>query len=359
MSTEHLREILLSSPAQRAELAAFMGRQGIRLDADVEYACGFFSEEDELLACGGHAGCILKGFAVAPEARGSNMLGRLVSAVAAHEAQLGRTRLRVFTAPDKVQLFESSGFGLVACGAEAALLENFKGGVERFAEAARQQALEARPGADFARAGAVVVNCNPFTLGHRSLVERAASQCSFLYVFVVEEDRSAFPFEARIRLVREGLADLANVAVLPSGPYMISQATFPSYFLKDLAKAGDVCTDLDAVLFARRVAPALGIRRRFAGTEPACAVTSSYNRIMAGILPAHGIDFIEFPRLEVDGAPVSASAVRQLLAAAGPQAHGLDRLLSPCVLHWLSSAEAAGAIARLADKASSSSSQPH
>ena len=68
MSIEHLREILLSSPAQRAELVAFMARQGIRLDADVEYACGFFSEEEELLACGGHAGCILKGFAVAPEA---------------------------------------------------------------------------------------------------------------------------------------------------------------------------------------------------------------------------------------------------------------------------------------------------
>ncbi|MBO4295992.1 MAG: hypothetical protein J5863_04475, partial [Desulfovibrio sp.] len=329
----------------------FMEGQGIRLDADVEYACGFFSEEDELVACGGHAGAILKGFAVAEEARGCNMLGRLVSAVTAHQAQQGRTRLRVFTAPDKVQLFESSGFGLVACGTEAALLENFKGGVERFAGEARQRVLVQVPGADFSSAGAVVMNCNPFTRGHRSLVERAAGQSSLLYVFVVEEDRSVFPFDVRIRLVREGLADLANVAVLPSGPYMISQATFPSYFIKEQARAGEVCTDLDAVLFARRIAPALGIRRRFAGTEPSCAVTGAYNRIMASVLPAHGIEFVEFPRLEADGAPVSASAVRQLLAAAGPSAPGLDRLLSPCVLRWLSSTEAAGTLARLADKA--------
>ncbi len=351
MSTERLREIQLFSPAQRAQLRSFMERQGIRLDGDVEYACGFFTEEDELVACGGYAGSILKGFAVAGEARGCNMLGRLVSAVVAHQALQGRTRLRVFTSPDKVPLFESSGFSLVACGAGAALLENFKGGVGRFAEEARQKALEQVPGASFSSAGAVVVNCNPFTRGHRSLVERAAAQCSLLYVFVVEEDKSAFPFEVRIRLVREGLADLANVAVLPSGPYMISLATFPAYFIKEQARAGEVCTDLDAVLFARRIAPALGIRRRFAGTEPSCAVTGAYNRIMASVLPAHGIAFVEFPRLKVDGAPVSASAVRSLLAAAGPSAPGLDRLLCPCVLQWLSSAEAAGILTKLADKA--------
>ena len=45
--------------------------------------------------------------------------------------------------------------------------------------------------------GAAVMNCNPFTNGHRYLVETAASQCELLHLFVLSEDRSAFPAQVR------------------------------------------------------------------------------------------------------------------------------------------------------------------
>lgn len=91
--------------------------------------------------------------------------------------------------------------------------------------AAKAVSLLANP-----RTGAVVMNANPFTLGHRWLVEYAASKVDLLHVFIVSEDVSLVPLSVREQLVREGTADLGNLVYHQTGPYMISNATFPSYF---------------------------------------------------------------------------------------------------------------------------------
>ncbi len=163
--------------------------------------------------------------------------------------------------------------------------------------------------------GAVVVNCNPFTRGHRYLIERAARSCDTLYVFVLSEDRSFFPAADRMELVREGTRDLANVRVCPTGDYMISQATFPTYFIKDKARAPRMQLALDLAVFAGVFARELAITRRFVGTEPNCAVTASYNAAMHDYLPPRGIEVTELPRIEQNGEPISASRVRALLLA--------------------------------------------
>jgi [citrate (pro-3S)-lyase] ligase len=162
-------------------------------------------------------------------------------------------------------------------------------------------------------AGAIVMNCNPFTLGHRYLVERAASEADFLYVFVVEEDKSFFKFEDRLKLVTEGLSDLKNVKVLRSGKFIISTITFPVYFSKDSAQEVAVDTSLDLSLFVKYIVPALGIKTRFVGSEPIDAVTRQYNRAMKETLPRGGVKFVEFERIEKENSPISASRVRALL----------------------------------------------
>ncbi|GHV51382.1 hypothetical protein FACS1894216_05330 [Synergistales bacterium] len=161
--------------------------------------------------------------------------------------------------------------------------------------------------------GAIVMNCNPFTLGHRYLAERAAKEVDFLYVFVVEEDKSLFSFEDRFRLVGEGLRDLQNVLVLPSGKFIISTITFPGYFSKDAPSEAAVDSSLDLDLFAEYIAPALNISVRFAGSEPADMVTRAYNRAMAETLPKRGVRFAEFERTGPGGEPISASKVRAFL----------------------------------------------
>ena len=168
------------------------------------------------------------------------------------------------------------------------------------------------------KAGAIVMNANPFTLGHRWLVEKAAGLCELLYVFVVEEDSSDFPFQVRKQLVIEGTRDLENVAVCDSGPYMISAATFPTYFIKDKGMVSGIYTELDLKIFADVIAPYFHIRSRFVGSEPLCAVTQFYNEAMKNQLPAKGIMVYEIFRKEVGGVPISASLVRKIIRDQGP-----------------------------------------
>jgi [citrate (pro-3S)-lyase] ligase len=161
------------------------------------------------------------------------------------------------------------------------------------------------------RIGAIVMNCNPFTNGHKYLIEYAASQVDFLYIFTVEENKSYFSFEDRIELIKQGTAHINNVVVLPSGKFIISALTFPGYFYKDDLKDAVIdCSD-DVTIFAQHIAPALNITIRFAGEEPLDPVTSQYNQAMADILPCYSIEFKIIPRKEKDGQIISASLVRK------------------------------------------------
>lgn len=161
--------------------------------------------------------------------------------------------------------------------------------------------------------GCVVMNCNPFTKGHQYLIDYAAGQVDNLYVFVVEENRSFFPFSDRLKLVQEGTSHLPNVEVFPSGKFMISALTFPGYFLKDGNKDISVDVTMDVKIFGKYIAPALDIRVRFVGEEPNDFVTRKYNEEMAEVLPFYGIELEIIKRKEQNKRVVSASLVRELL----------------------------------------------
>ncbi len=165
--------------------------------------------------------------------------------------------------------------------------------------------------------GSAVMNCNPFTLGHRYLIESAAAKVDYLIIFVVEEDKSRFPFNDRIELVKKGTTDLSNVYVIPSGKLMISAVTFPGYFLKDNPSEDNADSSMDVEIFGRYIASALGITKRFVGQEPTDFVTRRYNETMAKILPRFGVEvnIIERLKSSSDEAKriISASTVRKLL----------------------------------------------
>ena len=159
------------------------------------------------------------------------------------------------------------------------------------------------------RGGVVVMNCNPFTLGHRYLIEQAAKQVERLYAMVVREDCSLFAYTERKAMVEQGVADIENVSVIDGSDYAISRATFPTYFLKRLDDAADTQMLLDLDLFRRHIAPALGATVRFVGTEPTDQLTRRYNQLMHEALK----DVREINRLEKDGNAVSASRVRKAM----------------------------------------------
>ncbi len=289
----------LSFSLDRPVIDAFYARAGIRLDKGVTALFGVY-EGEELLALGGIAGCSIRSLAVDDASRGEGLLGILVSHLYRTLRDAGAENVFVVTKPRYAKLFESLGFHERAHTADAALLESRRDGLSTF--------LAALPEAD----GAIVMNADPFTNGHRHLVETAAARCARLTVFVLSADAAHVPASVRLRLARKGCASFRNVSVVPGGDYIISAATFPDYFFKDATEAAFAHARLDATLFAEEIAPACGVRTRFVGEEPLDPLTRGYNEALLSILPPRGVSVEVVPRIAHCGEPISASRVRAL-----------------------------------------------
>ncbi len=284
---------------QNKEYLELLELCGLRDEGDADVVA-LMTEDDRLVACGALAGHTIKQLAVDTDHEGLGLMASVLSALISEAAARGVHRLFLCTKPDNLKMFVSMGFHAIAETAEAVLLENRRGGIESF--------LESIPKYEGV-CGAVVCNCDPFTLGHRHLIEYAAAHCDNLYVFAVSEKGSMFSPEERLEMIRKGTADILNCHVFESDMYLISRATFPAYFVRDESRADLVKSDLDLDLFCRKIAPALGISRRFAGEEPFSPVTRAYNERMKELLPEHGISFEEIPRLS----EISAGKVRELI----------------------------------------------
>ena len=317
----YISEAPLSLNSVRRRVEAFLAANGLRLAPLDRYVVVTRDEDgDEILAGGGLDGDVIKCVAVSESARSEGLMNILVSRLIAIAREEGRESVKAFTKPENEGIFKSLGFALLASSPKAILMENGSGGLPEY-----RKYLEslARPG----RNGAIVMNANPFTKGHRYLVEQAASLVDNLYVIVVKEDRSRFPYVERKAMIEAGCAGLDNVVVCEGSDYAISAATFPTYFLKKLDDATDTQIALDLDLFVNHIAKPLGVTVRFAGSEPEDALTRRYNELMAEILPGTSvavvrqarrpIDFVEIPRLEQKGKPLSATALRLALDKGG------------------------------------------
>jgi [citrate (pro-3S)-lyase] ligase len=317
------------------ELCGFLLQNGLKYDEKVEFSV-ILREAGRIAAAGSLDGRVLKCIAVSPDIQGSGAAAQIVTELVSEAARRGQFHLFLFTKPEKEDLFGSLGFFSIAKTGNVLLMENKKNGIKNFvSNIAAGSPLLSGDETKNKHIGAAVVNCNPFSRGHRYLIETAAKQCALFHVFVVAENKSAFPAGVRLDLVKAGTADLPNVRVHSTGPYLISSATFPDYFLKDAVSPEAVNTELDLTIFVEHFAKPLGIGVRFAGTEPLDPVTRKYNRQMAEILPRHGIDFIEIPRLEMGGEAVSASRIRKLLQE--KKINALEELVPETTMKYLRS----------------------
>ena len=269
---------------------------------------------------------MLKYVAVAPAYQGQDLTSTVVSELKKQALEQGCEHLFLYTKPQNELLFTPLFFYTVAKTDRVLLMENRKDGIRRFLSA-----LPAKPPSD--KVGAIVMNADPFARGHRYLVECAAAQCDVLYVFAVSEDKGRFSAADRMEMMRRGTADLTNVTVLPTGPYLVSRATFPTYFLKDREAATDVHCALDVAIFARYFVPTFGITHRFVGSEPFSPTTSRYNDALREQLPKNGVQVVVVPRLENEGEAISAGRVRTLLESG--DADAVRKLVPPTTLDYV------------------------
>ncbi len=301
-----IRQIPLSLNFEKKRTEEFLKRNGLRLE-DVDYYAGVFNCDDEMLAGGGLQGNILKCIAVSDRLRDTGMGGRLISHLVSTATASGSTTVRTFTKPSNLEIFESLGFTTIARTPLALLMEMGNPGIRGYIKYLSDLR---RPGLN----GAIVMNGNPFSRGHRYLIEQAASQVDNLYVIMVGEDCSLFTTGERYSMAAEACRDLDNVTVCHGSTYAISALTFPTYFIKEVSDAAPTQISLDLDLFATHIAPALGVSIRFIGSEPTDKLTGLYNRLMHEQLPSKGIEVIETERLAINSSTVSASRIRADIA---------------------------------------------
>lgn len=289
-----------------AKVDKLLEEEGIQRDGNLDYTCAIMDDDYNVIGTGSCFGNTLRCMAVSSAHQGEGLMNEIIDHLIQVQYERGNLKLFVYTKTTAAKFFRDLGFYEIAqVEGKLSFLENRNNGFKNFLAGLEKTRREGT-------AGAVVMNANPFTLGHRYLVETASAAVDTLHLFVVSEDASLVPYKVRKRLIEEGVADLPNVVMHESGPYMISTATFPSYFLKDDALVNETHARLDIALF-ERIAAVLGITKRFVGEEPTSRVTSIYNKVMQEELPQAGIECHVIPRVELDGKAISASTVREAL----------------------------------------------
>lgn len=326
----NILELHPTIPRQRRQIEMFLQTNGLRYD-DVDYYAAIVDESsDEMIAGGGLKGSVIKCVAVADGHKGEAVANVIVSHLIAKANAEGCQCVKLYTKPDNRQLFESLSFRLIAESPNAILMETGVGGIEKYSEELRVKSEELRVKSEElgvkseelkndesvvsnARKpiGVIVMNANPFTLGHRFLVEQSSELVERLYVVVVREDCSMFSYNERKAMVSQGVRDIGNVVVVDGSDYAVSAATFPTYFLKQLSDATDTQIILDLDLYRRRIAPALGATIRFFGSEPTDPLTRRYNELMHQQLGEEHVH--EIQRKQQEGSAISASRVRKAM----------------------------------------------
>lgn len=307
MITEH--EIFLTDPSEKAKVVEFLKGFELTFTGNIDYTMGLY-DDGQLIGTGSLGGRVMRDIAISEKYQKKGLTRRIIRNLQGESYRRGVTGNQIFTKPKNVPVFEHMGFKCVAVAEPyAALLEKGTDTLEDYLGRVRS-ILGTGEGKN---RGAIVMNCNPFTLGHRSLVEYAHNNCDEVIIFAVQEDRSIFPFSDRFSLIKQGVRDMKGVEVISGGDFIISNATFPTYFIKGTDELA-AQTKLDATIFATRIAPALNITVRFVGEEPTDKTTLAYNNAMREAFAQNGIELKEIPREQKGNQIVSASSVRRALA---------------------------------------------
>ena len=252
---------------------------------------------------------IMKCFGVKEEYKGKGISSDLINSLIDKIFEEGYSQYFIFTKEKNRGIFESLGAEVLYGAEEVVLLE---GGLTSINDYLNK--MKKSLDIDYNKnIGSIVMNCNPFTVGHRYLIEYASKKCDELIIFVVEEDKSYFSFKDRIYLIKEGTKDLKNVRVIAGGEYIISSATFPSYFIKEESKRLKAYTKIDGGIFGNFIAKGLNIKLRFLGEEPECKVTKAYNESLIEELKKFNINVEVIRRLNFNNKVISASEVRKAI----------------------------------------------
>lgn len=299
-----------SNQRKVAKMEEFLHSIDLKLSPDIEDFV-VAKKDTKIVACGGVAKNVLKSIGIIPSLRGQGFVLSLMTELINLAYENNQQRLFLFSKPKNREFFAGCGFKEIQEVKDSIIFMENSDGIGQYKQHLKQYRK------DLPKVGSVVINANPFTNGHRYLVKKAASECDWVHIFVVKEDASFFTFEDRMSLIRRGLSDIKNITIHEGSEYIISRATFPTYFLKSSQNIDAIYSMLDALIFKHHIAPTLKITHRYVGDEPYCAVTNEYNMQLKNIFEKSDkypkINLIKIKRKEFESKAISASNVRKYL----------------------------------------------
>lgn len=297
---------LIKSDRQKVEL--FLNNNGLKYEENIE-STYIISENNQIIATGSRYQNIIKCIAIEKKYKGGSLLNEILTVLINEIYSKGYDNIFLYTKTEYKTTFKRLGFNLIEEVKNQIVFMERSSNFSKFLKKLEKERVT------YNNIGAIVMNANPFTLGHRYLIDYGINHCDFLYVFVVSEDLSMFSTKERFELVKKGTADKKNLKILSTDNYLVSSATFPSYFIEEKELLIETHAYLDSAIFKNHIAKVLNINKRFVGEEKTDKTTHIYNNTMKKYFSKEDTDInlIEIPRKTVDNEIISASKVRSLI----------------------------------------------
>ncbi|MBQ7263184.1 MAG: hypothetical protein IJR14_05630, partial [Synergistaceae bacterium] len=162
---------------------SLLNDEGIRRDKNLDYTCAMFDENFKIIATGSCFGNTLRCMAVRREHQGEGLMNEIVTHLLQFQFLRGNFHLFLYTKCDSAKFFRDLGFYEIArIAGQVAFMENKRTGFQDYLRELERTKINAPSVAS------LVMNANPFTLGHQYLVERAAGENDVVHLFIVSED---------------------------------------------------------------------------------------------------------------------------------------------------------------------------
>lgn len=282
-----------------------------QLTYDEDIVASFYIEiNGEIIATGSRSRNIIKCLAVKDEWQGSNLTSKIINELVKSFHDDNIYNYFTITKLTNQEIFLSLGFSKIASTNQTTIFEK---GLHLIDDTLNKMRLQIENNIKNQlknlSIGSVVVNCNPVSNGHVSLIEMAHKNHDLVIVFLVEEDKSYFTYKERMALLFLAVQKFNNIYIINSTNYLVSNITFPNYFFKSMNEKVIEQTLLDATIFNDYFIPIFNISKRYVGTETSDYM-QAYNQTLKTLLQDK---LVVVPRYLYHNEAVSASKIRKLI----------------------------------------------
>lgn len=184
------------------ELKEFLAGAGLRYEEGIEYSV-CLKEGGVITGTGSVEANVIKCVAVEKSRQGQGIMAQIISELIQYLYEKERTHVLSIPDPKIWRSLRIWDFMRFMQRKESFFWKPGKGFDSYLKQLEEETPKEALPqpaaggdagkkAAPLSRIGSVAVNCCPFTLGHRYLLEEALRQCDYLHLFLLSDNRGIF-----------------------------------------------------------------------------------------------------------------------------------------------------------------------